>query len=231
MSKQSDIGKENKMKLENISANFLGDSITEGHGTTGQDKTFHQLIAKRYGMKTARNYGIGGTRFARQGTASVQPIWDRNFCDRFSEMDDDAQLVVVFGGTNDFGHGDAPLGSFADREPITFYGACHYLMSGLLNKYPESRIVIMTPLHRCNEDNPKGDGNKAYNVAPLSEYVRIIKEVAEYYSLPVLDLWACSGIQPKAEVIKRMYCPDGLHPNDAGHARLAEVIGNYLLNL
>ena len=219
------------MKLENIKANFLGDSITEGHGTSGKDKVYHALIAKKFGMKEARNYGIGGTRFALQSKPSANPIWDRSFSERMNEMDDDAELIVLFGGTNDFGHGDAPLGSFTDRAPITFYGACHYIMEGLIKKYPDAKIVVMTPLHRCNEDNPKGDGHKAYDVAPLKTYVNIIKEVAEYYSLPVLDLWAVSGIQPKVDIIKSKYCPDGLHPNDAGHEKMAKVIGNYLAAL
>lgn len=212
------------MKLENISANFLGDSITEGVGTTGKDKTFHALIAKRFGMKVARNYGISGTRIARQSKKSAEPKWDMDFCSRYSEMDDDAQLIVVFGGTNDFGHGDAPIGGFDDRTPDTFYGACHYLMSGLLNKYPDSKIVIMTPLHRREERVSNGR-------LTLEGYVNIIKEVAAYYSLPLIDLWSCSGIQPAIDVIMEKYCPDGLHPSDAGHEKLAELIGNYLAAL
>lgn len=212
------------MKLEDISANFLGDSITQGSGTTGSDKTFHALIAKKYGMKAARNYGIGGTRIAKQTVPSENPVHDKYYGGRFQEMDDDAQLIVVFGGTNDYGHGDALIGEFDDRTPDTFYGACHYLMGGLINKYPDAKIVVMTPLHRTGERVSNGR-------ATLEEYVNVIKEVAAYYSLPVLDLWSVSGIQPEVEIIKTKYCPDGLHPNDAGHEKLAEVIGNYLLAL
>ena len=214
------------MELKNIKANFLGDSITEGCGTTDfGTKPFHQLIAKKYGMAAARNYGIGGTRFAKQGKPSASPRWDLDFCSRFKDMDDDASLIVLFGGTNDFGHGDAPIGTANDRDPSTFWGACHYLMSGLITKYPEARIVVMTPLHRATEDN------KNVNGVTLSYYVNIIKEVAAFYSLPVLDLWSVSGIQPRVDVIKAKYCPDGLHPNDAGHERMAAVIGAFLENL
>ena len=214
------------MELKNVKANFLGDSITEGVGTSDWAvKPFHQLIAKKYGLAAARNYGIGGTRFAKQKNPSASPRWDLDFSTRFSEMDDDASLIVVFGGTNDFGHGDAPLGTPDDRTPETFYGACHYIMSGLLNKYPEARIVFMTPLHRITEDV------KNVNGVGLVTYVNIIKEVASFYSLPVIDLWSESGIQPRVDVIKDKYCPDGLHPNDAGHERMAAVIGAYLENL
>ena len=215
------------MELKNIKANFLGDSITEGHGTSDcATKPYHQVIASKYGMAIARNYGIGGTRFAKQTKPSTNQRWDLDFCSRFSEMDDDASLVVVFGGTNDFGHGDAPLGCKFDRTPDTFYGACHYLMSGLINKYPDAKIVFMTPLHRISEDNiVKENGLQGAN---LETYVNIIKEVAAYYSLPVIDLWSVSGLQPKVGIIKEKYVPDGLHPNDAGHEKMAQVIGAYL---
>ena len=215
------------MKLQNVKANFLGDSITEGHGTTDfATKPFHQLIAKKYGMACARNYGIGGTRFAKQINSSANSRWDLNFCARYSEMDDDASLIVVFGGTNDFGHGDAPFGEMTDRTPDTFYGACHTLMSGLIAKYPEARIIFMTPLHRTSEENLIKENGLAGH--KLIDYVNAIKEVAAYYSLPVLDLWSVSGLQPKVDVIKQKYVPDGLHPNDAGHERMADVIGAFL---
>ncbi len=219
------------MKLEGKKINFLGDSITEGHGTSAPDKCFASLMKKKYHLLEARNYGIGGTRIARQSTVSDNQVWDMNFCDRVEQMSPYADIVVVFGGTNDFGHGDAPLGQMSDRTPDTFYGACHTLCEKLLNRYPHAVIVMLTPLHRCNEENLKGDGFKAVDVAPLSTYVEIIKEVAKFYALPILDLFSMSGIQPRVPIIQETYCPDGLHPNDAGHVVLADRIGNFLLSL
>ncbi|MBR2474755.1 MAG: SGNH/GDSL hydrolase family protein [Clostridia bacterium] len=218
------------MELKGIKANFLGDSITEGHGTSDPaTKTFHQLIAKKYGMAVARNYGISGTRFARQSKPSENPLSDLDFSSRYSEMDDDAQLVVLFGGTNDFGHGDAPLGSMDDRTSDTFYGACHTTMNGLINKYPDAKIVVMTPLHRISEDSTVKENG--LECCKLEGYVSVIKDVAAFYSLPVLDLWSVSGLQPRVDVIRNRYVPDGLHPNDAGHEKMAEVIGNYLATI
>ncbi len=156
------------------------------------------------------------------------PDFDRHFVSRVPEMDADADVIVVFGGTNDFGHGDAPIGTMSDREDTTFYGGLHALYTALIEKYPAARIVILTPTHRLNEDNPCGDGNKPEDVGRLIDYVRIIREVAEFYSLPVLDLFAASGIQPRVKVLQERYMPDGLHPNDAGNARLAEVISAFL---
>lgn len=41
------------MKLEGLTINFMGDSISEGHGTTSLDKVFHQIIKEKYNMKQA----------------------------------------------------------------------------------------------------------------------------------------------------------------------------------
>lgn len=213
------------MELKGTKINFLGDSITEGAGTSSPDRMFTMLIEREYGA-ICQNYGIGGTRIARQKTATVEK-WDRDFISRVPEMDADADIVVVFGGTNDFGHGDAPLGTMSDRTPYTFYGALHCLYTALTEKYPDVPVVILTPLHRLNEDSPKGD-NKPEPVGTLKEYVNIIREVAEYYSFPVLDLYKESGLQPKVPVIQKKYIPDGLHPNDDGNAILAHKIARFL---
>lgn len=216
------------MELKGTKINFLGDSITEGAGTSSHDKMFTMLIEREYGA-ICQNYGIGGTRIARQKTPTEEK-WDRDFISRVPEMDNDADIVVVFGGTNDFGHGDAPLGTMDDRTPYTFYGALHCLYTALTEKYPDVPVVILTPLHRLNEDSPKGD-NKPEPVGTLKEYVNIIREVAEYYSFPVLDLYKESGLQPKIPVIQQKYVPDGLHPNDDGNAILAHKIARFLETL
>lgn len=216
------------MELSGKKINFLGDSITEGHGTSSFEHRFSNLIEKKTGA-ICRNYGIGGTRIAAQQNP-VNPGWDDNdFCGRIDKMDPDADIVVVFGGTNDFGHGDAPLGNMTDRTVNTFYGALHVMCERLIARYPEAAIVIATPIHRCNEASLHGD-NKPTDIGNLKTYVNIIREVAEYYSLPLLDLYAMSGLQPLVPVIKEKYVPDGLHPNDAGHVILADKMIAFLKN-
>lgn len=216
------------MELSGKKINFLGDSITEGHGTSGAEHRFSNLIEKKTGA-VCRNYGIGGTRIAAQQN-TVNPGWDDNdFCSRVEKMDSDADIIVVFGGTNDFGHGDAPLGNMTDRTVNTFYGALHVMCERLIERYPEAAIVIATPIHRCNEASLRGD-NKPADIGNLKTYVEIIREVAEYYSLPLLDLYAMSGLQPLVPVIKEKYVPDGLHPNDAGHVILADKMIAFLKN-
>ena len=220
------------MNLQGKKINFLGDSITEGHGTSAAERQFTSLIAAQYGA-VSRCYGIGGTRIARQHTPSANPRHDLDFPSRVAEMDADADLIAVFGGTNDFGHGDAPIGTFDDRDPSTFCGACHFLMSGLIARYCGKPIVIVTPLHRLCEEDPEGDGTgrKLDVRAVLADYRTILMETAGYYGLPVLDLYATSGMQPRHPVARARLMPDGLHPSDEGHAIIARRIGEFLKTL
>ncbi len=208
------------MNLQNKIITVLGDSITEGVGTSAPEHIYENVLGKMVGAARVDNYGVSGTRFARQTGEDAYPD---PFVDRALRMPTDSDLVLVFGGTNDFGHGNAPFGEPGDRTPDTFIGACHYLFRGLIERYPTSRIVIMTPLQRGDQLNPSANSGR-----PLIDYVDAILSVAAEYSLPVLDLYRTGGICPLIPCHQELFMPDGLHPSDAGAYRLAERIAGFL---
>lgn len=215
------------MELKGKKIFFLGDSITEGHGVVQAENIFWNRLAQNTGCISV-GYGVGGSRLAyQQGCSEPPERMDMDFPRRAAEMEDDPDVIVVFGGTNDYGHGNAPLGTMADRDKTTFYGACHELCRLLLNKYPTATVVFMTPLHRLYEERQVNEIG-VRNVATLSEYCDIIRQVAGYYALPVLDLYNVSGMQPKVDIIREKYMPDGLHPNDDGHAIIASRLEGFL---
>ena len=217
------------MELKGKKIAFLGDSITEGCGTTSIENTFWNVLARRTGAE-CYGYGIGGTRIAPQRNLAEGEV-DRFYATRVDSMIPDAAVVVVFGGTNDFGHGDAPFGRIDDTDERTFCGAYHHLCRKLITRYPEAQLVIMTPTHRDSEDNgPYNEwGVRLYS--NLRGYVDAILEIAAFYSIPVLDLYRVSGIQSRVPELKERYIPDGLHPNDAGHVRIAEKLIGFLNTL
>ena len=51
-----------------------------------------------------------------------------------------------------------------------------------------------------------------------------IKDVCEKYFVPVIDLFALSGMDPSLSEVRSTYMPDGLHPNAAGHEKIAAII-------
>lgn len=218
------------MELKNKKINFLGDSITEGaHATDFAKKGYVGVIAEKTGA-VCRNYGISGTRIARQSVVDPNNRMDRDFCSRYAEMDKDADIVVVFGGTNDFGHGDAPLGDFKDNTPTTFCGALNYLYSGIKERFGNSRIIIVTPLHRMEQESIHGDGAKPQGGPLLSEYVELIRAAAKEFGFELLDFFASPEMDPRNPEDFEKYFADWCHPNDLGHSILADKIIEFIVS-
>lgn len=221
------------MNLNGLKMAVLGDSITAGVGVENTENIYYNRIKKEFGLSEVCVNGIPGSRIANQRTPTVWELTaDRNFISRINELDENSDIVVVFGGTNDFGHGDAPIGKPDDNTEYTFWGACNILFEKLVTRFPESQIIFMGPLHRTDENNPKGtDGKKAEPSGTLYEYNEIIKSAAKKYGIPFFDMLALSGITPEIQKQRELYMPDGLHPNDAGHAKIAAKLGNFIKTL
>ena len=219
------------MELKGKKILFLGDSITQGLGVENPENIFINRIAAKTGAVCV-NFGVSGTKIQNMIYQYENEAKNESFIQRVDRMDDEADIIIVFGGTNDWGEGDGEIGAMENRDSHTFYGACHTLFVKLLNKYPNAEIVVLTPLHRRRETFLKADGLRHIeNKAILVDYVNTIREVAEYYSLPLLDMWKCSKLQPAVEIIKEKFMPDGLHPNDAGHEIIANRIIGFLKTL
>ena len=203
---------------------FLGDSITEGAMASSQERCYVERVGQILGCKVI-NHGVSGTRFARQIKPSECPRFDLDFCYRIKDLNPKADLVFVFGGTNDYGHGDAPIGKSGDSTPETFYGAINYLCKHLLEMYKKDQIIFILPLHRRNENNPYGEGKKEKPSLSLDGYTRIIIEVLNEYQIKYLDFRDDFG-EPD---YNSLYA-DGLHPTDLGHELLANLIVDFIKN-
>ncbi len=221
------------MELKGKVIDFLGVSITEGVGVADRkNNRYDNVLKKLCDLKEVYNYGIGGTRLAYQTVPSESPVWDLYFCGRAYRLDKSADIVVVYGGVNDYIHGDAPFGQFGDKTPATFCGAVSFLMRFLKSQFAGKTVVFMTPARLCYGENtgaaPSTHPYRRANGRPLPEYVEIIKQTGAHYGIPVLDLYANLGIDPNREEDKETYTADGLHFNDAGHRVIAERLKAFL---
>ena len=220
------------MELKGKKINFLGDSITEGCGASSPDKCFVSLMKEYNELAEARNYGIGGTRIARQSEIKdPNEKHDQDFLMRWDKMDPDADIIVVFGGTNDYAHGQAALGTPEDTGIYTFYGGVHHLCYMLTKTYPDKTVVFITPLHRHNEYGQGTWKPEGVEQRPLKEYVYAIKEVCERFSIPVCDMFGAGLMHGNMWEWCHKYMPDGLHPNDKGYEILAKRLSSFLKNL
>ena len=197
---------------------FLGDSITEGVGASSPDKKYVALIEQAIGC-TAVNYGVSGTKIARVPVERNASIEDWDFQQRAYIMDKDADMVFVFGGTNDFGHAKTMLGEKHSYDPYTFWGGMNNLTEYLLSNYRKERICFILPLRRWNEENALGQH--------LIQYIEIMKTVLTEKGIAFIDFYQNGLPKPKNEEPNEYFC-DGLHPNDNGNRWIAEQILSFL---
>lgn len=222
------------MDIKGYSINFLGDSITEGTGVTDKANCrFDNRLVKLCGLAKANNYGIGGTRLAHQIIPSEKPRYDLCFCGRAYDMDTTADMVIVYGGVNDYIHGDAPFGTLADTTPATYCGGVRFLMQYLREIYGEKPIIFMTPArsflrHVVDDLQVSNHAKKRPGGRPLVDYVDAILTIAKEYNIPVLDLYRDLGIDPHNDDHFESYTTDGLHFNDAGHGIIAEKLKAFI---
>ena len=212
------------MELKDKIVLCLGDSITQADG-------YLEELKNLSGAKAVVNYGVGGTTIAKRKKL-LGNRYDEDFLQRADTMQKEADLIVVFGGTNDYGHGDVPIGLESDTTLDTFSGNVRILINMLRAKYKNVPIMFITPLHRINEDDVHGEfGAKPIAMGTLREYVDALIKVVKSENLPILDLYNDSDFSFDNELFRSYVKVDGLHPNDDGHRAIAKKLYEFIKNM
>lgn len=222
------------MTLEGKIISFLGDSNTAGRNVIDKENNrFDNVITKKCSLKRANNYGISGTRIAHQRIPSPKARHDGNFCVRAWDMDPESDIIVVMGGSNDYGSGDAPLGNPGDSTRETFSGSVEYLCKLLKENYPNATIVFLTPPHCAGDGFPSTDSLKSNcpEQHTLVDYVDMILKIVPKHGIPVFDMYRNLGIDFNNADHCKKYSIDGLHFNDAGNHVIADAIIKFLSEL
>ena len=220
---------------------FLGDSITDPCHV-GCKKNYWNFLIDDLKLD-AKVYGVNGDTW--KGVP--------NQVNRIHEaMADDLDAIFIFMGTNDY-MGGIPLGEFFElkdeetnlwgkmtkmkrrcfnRDLGTFKGRINVALEKVKTEFPDTQIILMTPIHRafftCSATNvqppecfPNATGHY------VDEYVEAVKEAGRIWSCPVIDLHGESGLLPMNDSYIKYFSNskvDRLHPNTAGHRRLADLI-------
>ena len=211
----------------------LGDSITAGDGGEGkQIDSYVPRLRKWVGNASLNNYGRNGSKITRIDGDNGSSFVDR--CTTIAGQD----VVTIFGGINDF-QWNTPLGTMADGpdKTNTFYGALKKVIITLSTNNPKAKLMLITPMkttkfqYHTFDENGKlmenGNGNTQL------DFVNAIKDVGDYYSIPVLDMYRCSNYSPYlgSQLGHDNYTVDGLHPTEHGYERIAQTIGQAINNL
>lgn len=188
----------------------LGDSISDSNTTP---TTYPPIVAAHFGM-TLIDLAISGSRTRRsfeKSSATDETLATGN-------------IVTIAHGTNDFTL-STPLGSITDTPTPkatldnaayrsdsdttgSFYADYKGVIEHLYSVNPKVRIRLATPIQRTQ--SPRNSSTDINTIGlKLIDYVNAIKEIADYYSIPVLDNYNKSGFN-KLTMPTLLF--DGLHP-------------------
>ena len=130
------------------------------------------------------------------------------------------------------------------EDPATFRGRVNAGIRAVREAFPTAAILLLTPVHRgfAHFDATNVQPDESYaNTCGLfiDDYVAAVAEAGRIHSATVVDLFADSGVYPLCPMHARDYFDsdrkegrtDVLHPNTAGHRRMADVIRPVLENL
>ena len=227
---------------------FLGDSITDARQIAATNNVYWRYLEEILGIEPYV-YGISGHRMN-------QIIGQGERLER--EHGQEVDAILVFVGTNDF-NGGIPLGEWyaysteetledgpetvlrRHREPVyddaTFRGRANTTLRWLKTRYPDKQIIFLTPLHRGfarfgdkNIQPPESFANDCGNF--IDDYVQAVKEIANVWAVPVIDLNSVSGLYPLLDEHTRYFRDadsDRLHPNTPGQLRMAWALACQLL--
>lgn len=167
------------------------------------------------------NLGIGGSSIGR--------YWENAFVDRYREIPQDTDLILVMGGTNDgFCMNQEELGTMQERKPRTFIGDLDELLKGLKENYPQAKVVMVTPLPNVLHDILRKERDY---LLPQKTIVSTMKTLAGEYGIPVIDLYNSNILDTHDAAVIYNYMPDGVHCNADGYTLLAEHLGAELIRL
>lgn len=211
-----------KSPLRGKVINAFGDSITSVDYTT---PNWWQIIRDRT-LAEFNDYGKSASSLA------VRAERTDSFAERVTDLNADADGVIVMGGTNDW---NTPLGAWDSDDTATLYGALNVIIKSLITRFAGKPIMFCTPIqtaasHSSNVLDPLGQlcEKTETDTTSLQQKAEAIKAKCAQYGLPCLDLYNLSGING-ADDSKVYYIEDdNLHPSELGMKRMANLIGHEL---
>ena len=177
----------------------------EGFDVLSVKETWWSLLSARLNLTLIINESWAGSRISRTGSRPATSC----FADEKRQQHLGGDLIIVFGGTNDYG---------AEEDPPTralFAKAYRDLVESMGERHGASTLYFCTPLQRTDHSltAPNAQG---WTQVDLAQTIRDI--VGEYPFAHLIDL----ALYPIAA--GDGFLTDGLHPSKRGMETLASLM-------
>lgn len=193
----------------------FGDSLTDKSTLASMidKKNYVDYVSESLGLEVV-NCGVGGTGYMKT---------ESRFVNRVSTIPKDTKLLTVFGSFNDYEYIESSLGVFGDSGTDTIYGYMKSFFDSVFLRCPDIVAGVILPT-KWGYLSPQKDSVAS---AKCDLYIKALTETAEYYNLPILDLYSGSNLRPWDDVFTERYYKDDdgngvantVHPLDSAHKK------------
>lgn len=230
-----------------VGINSDGSAIIDGIGKNGLPCTdqgyqinstggFLGELRKKYPSINVVNMGVGSTTMQRNDNVNVNKVY-KCIMDRIDSIPDDADIIILEGGINDFFHASkgCVLGTYKDSlykyptsakyengaysyvefavdttfDASTFCGALEIALTKILVRFVGKPFIYVIP------HNPSASSD-------IDTFFDSAKEICEKYGVPVVDIRKV-GCMPRIYALSgktdgtSAFTQDGVHPNPLGY--------------
>lgn len=193
-------------------------------------------LRKKYPSINVVNMGVGSTTMQRNDNVNVNKVY-KCIMDRIDSIPDDADIIILEGGINDFFHASkgCVLGTYKDNlykyptsakyengaysyvefavdttlDASTFCGALEIALTKILVRFVGKPFIYVIP------HNPSAS-------ADIDTFFNSAKEICKKYGVPVVDIRKV-GCMPRIYTLSgktdgtSAFTQDGVHPNPLGY--------------
>jgi lysophospholipase L1-like esterase len=213
-----------KMEYRITSSAFEGKNLTTfGNSITAAANSWAFQVHQNLRFGNLYNGAVSGAVWYRRttnGNCAVAHV------ETYLKAWDEGKIlcpdVVIFAyGTNDDsayrGHPETALGGelLAEVDVFTLAGALRWCMDTIRAKFPNAALYVALPLQSSSIARNEGNLLK----------MEVIRAICEARNVPFFDCYRQSGITVENHGI---WLSDGLHPNEAGKALMANYIMDQL---
>lgn len=203
--------------------------LTIGDSLSGNTKLWQPTAIELLNIPAYGTLGSAGLTVTDQGDG--RGIYNLVMA---MEADEAVDLITFWGGFNDYNAGvvvstlEEQLDT-STRDVTTFYGGLLACVEKILATYPLKQLVLIgtTPFYMGSGWQTRTNSKKL----TIIDYVNAVKEVAEYYSIPFLDLLHTSGFNDYNYATYYLDQNYWLHPNATGNAVVGKKIAGFIKSL
>lgn len=197
----------------------IGDSITYGRGASlneyGNPISYVDYLRDILGCEVV-NIGLPGSTIGNYGS-------DTCFLFRVDQIPEDTDIIIVFGGVNDYLCGNSVFGA-SDADDGLYQDAVDELFSRIRERCPDQEMFVVLTYQNALEYDP--DNASTY---PFDTWLDVMRCYSDQYDFHKIEMYRNGFMNSSIPEIQQTFFFDEVHPNDNGYLAISRYIAAKLV--